>query len=155
MYIIGIDPGKTGAAAHIQDGRILAVYPFKGEIDRCRFMKIHQGTMPPTIFIERVTASPNMGVTGAFTFGRWAEAVESAAVHSGCEIHIVRPQVWQNAIGVFSEGVKSRLYAHAIKLFPNEHQQKMFNTATSDSVLIAYYGWRYMLAQKELHNGNS
>ena len=151
MYIIGVDPGKTGAAAYLSPrGVLMGIYAFKGDITRCREMKAYPSANPATFFIERVTASPNQGVTSAFTFGQWAEAVESAAIHSGSPIHMVRPIVWQNAIGVFSGGDKKKLYDHAIKLYPNEYKQKIFNQATSDAVLIAYYGWRYLLAQEDM-----
>ena len=148
MYIIGIDPGKTGAAAHIKDGVLLDVRPFKGEIDNCRLVGIPPYE-PVTYFIERVTASPQMGVVSAFTFGRWAEAVECSALMSGFPVHLIRPQVWQNAIGVFSGGDKNRLYRYAKKIFPRQYEMKMFNQATADAVLIAFYGWRYMKTKEE------
>ena len=145
MYIIGIDPGKTGAAACIIDGKLAWVSPFNGDIENCR--KI--GFDKVTYFIEKVTASPQMGVVSAFTFGRWAESVECAARNSNSPVHMVRPQVWQNAIGVWSGGDKNKLYEHARRLFAGEHKKKMFNKATSDAVLIAFYGWRYMKNQEE------
>ena len=143
--IIGIDPGKTGAAACIQDGDLKWVYPFAGDIENCRRVKysnVHY-------FIEKVASSPNMGRVSAFTFGKWVEAVESAAYHSGSPIVMVRPQVWQNAIGVWAEGDKGKLYTHAQKLYPEQFKQKIFNKATSDAVLIAHYGWRYQVHREE------
>ena len=145
QLIVGIDPGKSGAAACISDGELKWVLPFRGEIDNCRKIKY-----PNVVyFIERVTASPNMGVVSAFTFGKWAEAVESAAYHSGSPFHMVRPVVWQNAIGVYSLGDKGKLYNHAKELFPEQYGNKMFNKDTSDAVLIAYYGWRYREHNRE------
>lgn len=145
MCSIGIDPGKSGAAACICDGLLKWVAPFKGDIKNCRKIKYSK----VIYFIERVTASPNMGVVSAFTFGKWAEAVESTAYHSGSAYHMVRPQVWQNAIGVFSGGDKKKLYEHAQRLFPAEYAAKMFNKESSDAVLIAYYGWRFMVNQED------
>jgi len=143
MHIIGVDPGKTGGAAHIIDGDLAGVQPFDGDIMQCRLIAASAASNP-TFFIERVTASPQMGVVGAFTFGRWAEAVETTAILSGCKVHFARPVVWQNSIGVFAAGDKARLYAHAKALYPHQHKRKMFNRDTADAVLIAYYGWRYM-----------
>ena len=144
MYVIGVDPGKTGAAATIMDGELIKVVPFNGDIELCRAIGEGPYSGGATYFIERVTASPNMGVVGAFTFGRWAEAVEGAARFTRNEVHMVRPAVWQNTIGVFSAGNKTTLYEFAKTKFPVAHKLKMFNKATSDAVLIAYYGWRYM-----------
>lgn len=148
MVVIGVDSGKSGAAAYITDGTLVEVRPFGGDITICRTITQNISISPGHYFIERVTASPNMGVVSAFTFGKWAEAVETTARLSVGDVHMVKPVVWQNAIGVFSQGDKKKLYEHAKKLFPNEHSAKMFNKATSDAVLIAYYGWRYMENQK-------
>lgn len=147
MYIIGIDPGKSGARATIIDGVLRSVVPFEKDILNCRTIGNIPSLTTCTIFIERVTASPNMGVVSAFTFGKWAEALETTAHLSSFEYHMVRPQVWQNAIGVFSAGDKKKLYKHARKLFPIQYAAKMFNKSSSDAVLIAYYGWRYMVNQ--------
>ena len=145
MLVMGIDPGKSGAVACIRDGDLKWVLPFKGDIEVCRRI----GYSNSIYFIERVTASPQMGVVSAFTFGKWAEAVECAARLASDNVHMVRPQVWQNAIGVWAAGDKNKLYAHAVKLFPEQYANRMFNKDTSDSVLIAYYGWRYMEHNKE------
>lgn len=142
MNIVGVDPGKHGAVALINDGRIVRVTPFTGELDKCREEVFKYENLEPVYFIEKVTASPHMGVVSAFTFGRWAEAVESAAYFTGCTVHIIRPVVWQNAIGVSAAGDKRVLYEHAKKLFPTEYEKKMFNQSSCDAVLIAYYGWR-------------
>ncbi len=139
MHIIGVDPGKSGAAARLIDGKLIEVLPFKGEIKRCR--EINKG-IPDIYFIERVTASPQMGVVSAFTFGKWAEVVETTAILTGKPVHMIRPQVWQNAIGVFAQGNKNILYDKAKELFPKAYEEKVFNKETSDAVLIAWYGWR-------------
>jgi hypothetical protein len=148
MYIVGIDPGKSGASAHIRDGQLIKVQSFNGDINECRSITVHH-IRNPIYFIEQVTASPQMGVVSAFTFGKWAEAVETTARLGSPDVHMVRPQVWQNAIGVFSGGDKQKLYLRAQHLFPNEYKAKMFNKATSDAVMISYYGWRYMVNQEE------
>lgn len=144
MYIIGVDPGKNGAVAYIDNGMLMGVLSFNGDIEQCRRIGMSVGQEDCVYFIEKVTASPHMGVVSAFTFGRWAEAVECTARLSKRPVHMVKPAVWQNTIGIFSEGNKKALYAHAKGLYPQEHINKMFNQATSDAVLIAYYGWRYM-----------
>jgi len=150
MHIIGVDPGKHGAYARIENGRLCRVVPFKGDITICRKIAMKEVYIPSEMnfFVERVTASPQMGVVSAFTFGRWAEAIDTALYISQSDVHMVRPNIWQNAIGVFSGGDKKILYEHAKKLFPEAYEKKMFNKETSDAVLIAYYGWRYMENRK-------
>jgi len=140
MRVIGIDPGKSGAAAEIADGKLMSVYPFKKDLDRCRNVRFMRGMF----FIEKVTSSPQMGVVSSFTFGRYAEAVETSARNSCFPVQMVRPQVWQNAIGCVSGGDKQKLYEFAQKLFPVEWKKKVFNKESADAVLIAYYGYLSM-----------
>lgn len=155
MYIIGIDPGKLGAAAYIENGVLKKVLPFKGDITKCRKIHLEIPPGPRHYFIETVTASPNMGVVSAFTFGKWAEAVECTARLAPGDVHTVRPVVWQNAIGVYAQGDKNILFEKAKEVFKLEYDLKLFNKATSDAVLIAYYGWRYMVNQEEIHAKNN
>lgn len=142
--IIGVDPGKNGAAAYISsNGDLTKVYPFSKQLERCREYVFHASVYISAIYIERVSASPNMGVVSAFTFGRYAEAVESAArAHSQIKTVKVRPQTWQEALGCFAKGKKSVLYQKAKELFPEAHKNKVFNRSSADAVLIAYYGWK-------------
>jgi len=149
MFIIGIDPGKGGARATIQDGKLFSVCAYDGEITKCRDLGFAPHMGDTIIFIEQVTTSPNQGRVSAFTFGRFAEAVETTSRLSGWPVHMVRPVIWQNAIGVYSEGDKAKLYDKVKELFPEEYAKKMFNKASSDAVLIAYYGWRYYENNKE------
>ena len=144
MYVIGVDPGKNGAAAYIDNGMLMGVLPFNGDINQCRRIGVGAENKHATYFIERVSASPHMGVVSAFTFGKWAEAVECTARLPGRDVPMIKPAVWQHAVGIFSQGTKKALYAHAKGLYPQEHINKMFNLASADAVLIAYYGWRYM-----------
>ena len=151
IYVIGVDPGKTGGAAYIRDGILKEVRAFKGEIQNCRTISHNTYPYLPEYFIEKVDSSPNQGRTSAFTFGKWAESVECAAFLSvgKDQVHMIRPAIWQNAIGVFSGGDKEKLYKHAQKLYPAEYKAKMFIKSTCDAVLIAYYGWRYMVHKGE------
>lgn len=139
MKIVGVDPGKTGAAAIIENGVLAAVYPFKGDIKRCRRI-FHFGAM--AYYIEHVTASPAMGVVSAFTFGTYSEAVVTAAVLTDKSVTMVRPQRWQEALGCLTGGNKNITYDKAISLFPKQHSVRMFNKATADAVLIAWYGYK-------------
>lgn len=150
--IVGVDPGKSGGYAVIIDGKLDGVWPFKKDIERVRhlFTAFSVPFLDVHIFIEQVTASPQMGVVSAFTFGKWAEAPITSAYCSGKPYYMVRPQVWQSAIGCFAQGDKKVLYEHAKRLYPCEHGRKMFNKDTADSVLIAHYGWKRVTGRLEL-----
>ena len=100
---IGVDPGKHGAYAVVRDGILLRVVSFEEDIKICRTLAYQFADL---IVVERVTASPQQGVVSAFTFGRYAEAAETAAqvncyVRPG-QVHLVRPIEWQSALGCLS-----------------------------------------------------
>jgi len=141
MVIIGVDPGKLGAYAVIKDGKLKLVRPFKGDIRECRSLRDICKSFDAICYVEHVTASPQMGVVSAFTFGRWAESIDSAVFHAGKEPIKVRPAIWQNTLGVFAQGNKNVLYQKCKEIFPNEYKSKLFNKSSSDAVLIAHYGW--------------
>jgi hypothetical protein len=142
--IIGVDPGKNGAAAYISErGKLSNVLHFEKDLERCRRYVFYDKCFISKVFIETVTASPNMGVVSAFTFGRYAEAVETAGhlLAQGAVVK-VKPQVWQEALGCFAKGNKRSLLNKAVQLFPTEYKAKLFNRKSADAVLIAYYGWK-------------
>lgn len=146
MQTLGVDPGKNGAAALIRNGQLIDVRSFAGGLDNCRSIMMMLDPFDLCdVFIERVTASPQMGVVSAFTFGRYAEAVETAVVLAKRIPVLVQPKKWQLSLGVVSAGNKDVLYKEAIRLFPEEHKVKMFNKNSADAVLIAWYGWHRFL----------
>lgn len=148
--VIGVDPGKTGGYALVQNGELMWAVPFKKDMSVCRgLISIARFFYVDAVYIERVTASPQMGVVSAFTFGKWAEAVETAAILSGVKTTCIRPQVWQSALGCLSKGDKNKLYTLAKSIFPEQYKKNKFNKSTADAVLIAYYGWKCISTQQD------
>lgn len=140
--VMGIDPGKNGAFAIIKDGALQKVVPFNGDIKICR--TVFRYLDIELYCIERVTSSPKQGVVSAFTFGRFFEAVVTAAslaAESSCIL--VRPQEWQSALGVLSGGNKTVLFTMAKRMFPKGYAAKMFNRKSADAVLLAHYAHKY------------
>ena len=103
-YIIGIDPGKTGALALLdEDGELLEVedMPTLGKnvsahllADILRLWRFNY-TATFTSVIEDVSSSPQMGVTSAFSFGRSKGVVEGAVAGAGFRIVYVTPAKWK------------------------------------------------------------
>ena len=150
--IIGIDPGKHGAIAKICPGLVMGIrrieiHSLPEDINKSRKF-IREAFLPitfgPSIFVEEVHASPQMGVVSAFSFGRRYEQILSVIETLGGEVNTVRPQHWQNAIGVLSGGDKGKLYDRAKKLFPTI----TFKRNEADALLIAYYGWKTMQSRQ-------
>lgn len=148
--IIGIDPGKNGGIAILDDGELTELIPMPATI-RDIFNNIIDYTCEPKyivahccIYLEKVSARPGNGAASMFLFGQEFGWLQMAAAAAGCETHEVTPSKWQRAIGVAKRETneshshyKNRLKQMAQQLFP----AKRFTLATCDAALIAYYAY--------------
>lgn len=150
---IGIDPGKTGAIAsiYLQNYASLPVIKIHNIPD-----EVHElyelvrnicGERPfdkIDLIHERVTASPQMGVVSAFTFGKGygrLEMVVEVASRIKKEVMTVEkvlPSAWQTSLDCLSHGNKTITYKKAKILFPD----LKFTKSQADALLIAYYGYK-------------
>ena len=149
MMILGIDPGKDGALARIEDGKLRSVYSFK---DRTTFSlaALMGGARDARYtFVEDVHSSPQQGVVSAFTFGKGYGVILGALYVQGVNVKLIRPVEWQGALGCLSEGNKKSLFEFAKSLYPTEYAVGMFKAAQADAVLIAHYGMKFMQYNKE------
>jgi len=138
---VGIDPGASGGWAVLQDdGAICRIGKLS---DRSAFMSAMSQLDDTFIVLEKVWATPQMGVTSAFTFGHnfgWLTGVLDAC---GREYREVTSQKWQRELGLIQAGrhigqnddKKNRNKAKAVELFPGQH----ITHATADALLIAEY----------------
>ena len=144
-YVIGCDPGKTGGLALLSAaGQALAVTAMP-EIDADLFAWVtlarkrakDDGDMIRA-WVERVHASPQMGVTSAFTFGEQNGRLKMALRAAGVNYELVPPAVWQLALNCRTAGNKAVTRSFAAALFPSSK----VTHATADALLIAEYGRR-------------
>lgn len=141
MVFIGVDPGKNGGIAAIdEDRRVLFVVKMpetdQGVLDV--FNAVPSGECMAAI--ERVHAGVfggmkggRMGVVSAFTFGGGYRALKMALTACMISYEEVVPAVWQGAIGCRTKGDKNVSKAKAQELFPNEK----VTHAIADALLIA------------------
>lgn len=150
--ILGIDPGKNGGIARIdQDGARVWKMP---ATDRDLFDLIKSASgNHATVYIERVYAGPRMGSSAAFKFGRGVGSVAMACVAAGVRVEWVSPQRWQRALGLIVSGrglgkgdaaKKNRNKGRAQELFPG----LAITHATADALLIAEYGARQTIRKE-------
>lgn len=137
---IGIDPGFTGALAAIQtwpghtarQPKIIDVVdmPTKMGLDGRATVDAYEvafwltEVLPedranPQILaaIEKVTASPQMGVVSAFRFGEGYGTVTAVATYAGLLIKHAVPSVWKPAAGLSND--KRLSCAMAVETFSN------------------------------------
>ena len=109
MYIIGIDPGITGAICFFEDGKILDVIEMpnmpegkknKKQVNGAqitneilsRIKKIDKTSIK--VVIEQVSAMPGQGVTSMFNFGQSFGVLKGICSALQLSVIFVRPAKW-------------------------------------------------------------
>lgn len=158
MRFIGIDPGKTGAIAVLNDaGQIIDVTKMpdtlQGILD---FLQGHAADCAghPNLLpefqtraaLEFVRASPQMGVVSVSTFMRNYGHLEMALTAAKIPYYDVHPLRWQKVLDCRSGGDKNITKDRAIALWPG---QKITH-AIADALLLAEWVRRGTIGQQSL-----
>lgn len=148
--IIGIDPGNTGAVAVLsRAGKFLRVFdtPLKEEgrgniIDANDLLYDLEELYVDTVFLEKVHAMPNQGVTSMFNFGQGYGIIKGVLGCLGYDYTLVTPQAWKKHHGLLKTD-KDAARLKAIELFPEAEQylQRKKDIGRADALLIAAYGY--------------
>ena len=132
MYIIGIDPGISGAICFFEDGKIIDVIEMPSMAEgkkiknksmvinyimrlKNRLSEINQDEA--CVVVEHVTAMPGQGVTSMFNFGQSFGVIKGICSAMQLPIHFIRPTKWKkyfNLINTSKDASRSR----AIEIFP-------------------------------------
>ena len=129
---VGLDPGKNGGIAYVDD-HCERVYRMPStERDIADLLGVHADNS--MVLIERVHSMPKQGVKSMFTFGRGYGFLRGCLVAYGIPFEEVRPQVWQKEFGLLRK-TKQEIKEKAQNLFPGVE----LTLATSDALLIAEY----------------
>jgi len=137
---IGIDPGETGGVAVLYKGSDeLCFYKYDLPFGKI-FDRVKIDPNKDVLALEKVGASPQMGVTSSFSFGRnygtIIEAILDRNLNESC--YVLLPQEWQAHFGKFSkerDKKKQELFLLAKELFP----QATFPKYIADAVLMAKF----------------
>ena len=149
--IIGIDPGKSGGIAWQRIGHenmSAAVAVPETEYD-CRLLLADFLTYdePLIAYLEKVGASPQMGRTSAFSFGRSYGFLRGLLVGMAIRFEEVTPQKWQAEFGLRQPGKQlgkddvtkhNAIKGKAQQFFP--HLQ--ITHAKAAALMISEYGAR-------------
>lgn len=134
---IGVDPGKSGSIAAIDDERRSVTLKLKDATERdvIEWLTTVVDLTGAAAVIERVSSSPQMGVVSAFTFGKSYGFLRGVLVGLNIPFVEVTPQKWQKAMGCMSKGDKNVTKAKAQQLYPGEK----ITHANADALLLATY----------------
>lgn len=139
-YIVGIDPGKTGAIAIVNDsGSYRAAFAMPDSYEEILEILRRVPYTSTRAVIEHVWSQPGQGHTGAFAFGKGYGALLMALTATKIKTSHVTPARWQRSImrGRTSGGDKRVTRDFAGQLF----SMKVTHTI-ADALLIAEYGRR-------------
>ena len=148
---IGVDPGKSGSIAFI-DNNTGKAWSFKLSdtdkdiVDGMRDALSTQdnGAADAFAILEKVHSSPQMGVKSAFTFGQSFGKLEMILSCFDIRFEYVSPSKWQGDMKCRTKGDKNITKAAAQRLFPD---LKIIH-ANADALLLAEYALRKAKARE-------
>jgi len=166
-WILGIDPGFFGSlvVVDVTESKIVTYLDMplcerhslmKKENGRsdinikvvCEFIKSVSSHVDAAV-IERVNASPNMGVVSAFRFGEGFGVLCGALVYAGIQnVVMAYPNVWKADLGL--DRSKKKSLAMAIEIFKQD--KSLFKLSKFDgraeAALLAWFGRKALTGEK-------
>ena len=151
-YVIGIDPGISGAIAIFEDGKLDCVVDMptlkiasgktmKSHISAIGLVDILDGWSPNEAHVvtERVHARPGQGVSSMFNFGRSTGIIEGVVAAMHFPSTYVTPAAWTKAVDRAAGKDASRM--RAMELFPAKADlfKRAKDDGRADAALIAYW----------------
>lgn len=144
--IIGIDPGKSGGVALIDEDRKIidclrmptVRHGKRDLVDVMRLNKRFGMHKVDAVVIEQVSAMPGQGVTSMFNFGRHVGAVEGWALSIGCPVHWVTPAVWKKTFGL-SRDKRASLDRARLEFGDHKLWDVLANDGIAEAALIALW----------------
>ena len=162
MFIIGIDPGISGAICFFENGKIIEIIDMPNMTDGKKSKKQVNGAqiyneiseriknVPKyeiNVVLEQVSAMPGQGVTSMFNFGQSFGVIKGVCAAMRLPLHFVRPTKWKKYFNLLnSEKQASR--TKAIEIFPeiSNKLSKKKDINKADAILIAsFFFYTYKL----------
>ncbi len=155
MYIIGIDPGISGAVCFFEDGKIIDIIDMPSMAEGKKNKKQVNGNQlfneiklrltknsneEICVVVEHVTAMPGQGVTSMFNFGQSFGVIKGICSAMQLPIHFVRPAKWKKYFNLINTS-KDASRTRAIEIFPkiSEKLKRKKDCNKADAILIASY----------------
>jgi len=137
VIYLGIDPGKSGAIAAIdQYGNIVDIIKGdKTEHDIAEWLRSTSLDDGSKAVLEKVGPMPKQGVTSVFTFGKSYGFLRGLLAANCVSYEEATHQKWQKAMGCLTGGDKNVSKAAAQRLWPTFK----ITHANADALLIAEF----------------
>lgn len=150
-YLIGIDPGASGAIA-VLDGQSFSPVEWarmptikvgaSTRVDAAAVVDMLADFDTGEAFLEQVGAMPGQGVTSMFSFGHSTGVVTGVLAAMRIPVTLVVPQVWKRRAGIAAGSDKDAARSRARMLWPSWRalEKKGEGQAMADAALIARFG---------------
>jgi crossover junction endodeoxyribonuclease RuvC len=140
---LGIDPGKSGAIAEIdENGKIVDVIDFTNAFDMVEIL-YNASLFDCSAVLEAVHAMPKQGVKSMFEFGRNVGMWQGLLTAFKIPYVEIRPQKWQQAVGVMKRDgsdIKEAARMTARKYWPDyDGLKRKKDSGRADALLMALY----------------
>lgn len=156
--IIGIDPGKSGAAAIITTGdrpAPVTVADWTGEADMTCMLKdvwlLHDVRLS---VVEEVHSMPGQGVVSTFSFGKNYGWWLGLLAGLGIPTITVRPQTWmKHVLPIRTKPGKTPSLDAASRLFPGvplAGPRGGAKDGRADALLLAFWGWKQLTVRADV-----
>lgn len=152
MLIAGVDPGKRGAVAIVDEhgyfvtGEVLELIP---RLDT--WLQVHRGLGGLHVFIEKAQAFRGQGISSAFNYAREYGFLLGLLTAGGFPVTQVPPATWtkvMHAGTATAATAKERSAQAAQRLFPEANffvgKSKKPHDGLVDAALIGAYGSRQL-----------
>ena len=153
MKIIGLDPGRSGAIAILENNKVLNIFDIpvmsegkknKRQLNSAQLVKLLTDNISNkeevSVVVEQVNAMPGQGVTSMFNFGQTFGAIKGICAALGLPIFFVRPSKWKKHFELINSS-KDASRTKAIEMYPSLSSDlaKKKDVNKSDAILIARF----------------
>ena len=149
MYIMGIDPGFSGALAvldsdlkieFVMDMPIIKVGK-KRELDEARLSVIFKMWRSKSINValEKSQTMPNQGIVSSGRYMASYGFLRGLCVGNGIPYHLIQPQTWKKAMMPDMGKEKGASIQKVSQLYPELSLTRVKDHGIADAVLIARY----------------
>jgi len=145
---LGIDPGLSGGIAYVDDAGGANAWKMPAtEREILDLLIWLSDGIETTAMLERVGATPQMGVVSAFTFGKGYGGLLMALTAAGIPFDQVAPIKWQNVMEVRTPKDRRAELGHKDKNINKRRAEQLFpkikvTHAIADALLLASYARR-------------
>ena len=152
MVWVGVDPGKNGGDAIIDEANV-TVFPWDDQkfVDAMKIVTMMQeGGKPAKAIaaVEKVGAMPGQGVTSMFNFGKSAGFIEGVLTALGIPFQLVPPATWKREFSLIGKDKRASIEV-CKRLFPGVSLRRTEKCKTdsdgmAEALLIAEYARRHL-----------